>query len=103
METKVCKKCGRTLPVSDFSKAGRGGGYRNVCKECHQNKMSEKRKETKEIRIENERLRRKLEDAKNIKIVDFDARDLILELKRRGYEGTLTYTKVYNIDVTNFE
>ena len=35
METKVCKKCGRELPLNEFSKDKRcKDGHRNVCKEC---------------------------------------------------------------------
>lgn len=35
METKICKKCGRELPIEEFYK-GRGmkDGHLNVCKEC---------------------------------------------------------------------
>ena len=36
-DTKICKKCGRELPLSEFHKQkGTKDGYRNVCKECWQ-------------------------------------------------------------------
>ena len=35
METKVCNKCGRELPINRFHKCkGMKDGYRNICKMC---------------------------------------------------------------------
>ena len=35
METKICKKCGRELPIEEFYKAKNNkDGHMNVCKEC---------------------------------------------------------------------
>lgn len=35
MKTKICKRCGRELPLSEFYKAKScKDGYRNECKEC---------------------------------------------------------------------
>lgn len=42
METKICKTCGRELPLSDFKKT-RWGGYAGTCNEC----VKEKRAETR--------------------------------------------------------
>lgn len=39
METKTCKLCGRTLPLSDFSKS-----YKGLCKECVAKLTRERRK-----------------------------------------------------------
>lgn len=64
-ETKKCKCCGKTLPITEFNQRGRG--YRNICKLCL-------RKET----------------GASERFVDFTSRELIDELKSRGYEGTLT-------------
>lgn len=34
-ETKVCKGCGRELPLSEFHKDARMiGGHKNYCREC---------------------------------------------------------------------
>ena len=40
METKICKVCGRELPVTSFRKV-KGGGYGNTCKECCSEAMKE--------------------------------------------------------------
>ena len=63
--TKKCKRCGKELPLSHFSK--RGTGYRNICMKCE-----------------------KRETGATDKFKDFTSRELIDELKARGYEGQLT-------------
>ena len=64
-ETKVCIKCGKSLPLSNFDK--KGTGYRNICNNCL-----------------------KRESGATDKFKDFTSRELIDELKARGYEGQLT-------------
>lgn len=64
-ETKKCSCCGKELPLSHFQK--RGVGYRNICNECL-----------------------KRESGATDKFKDFTSRELINELKARGYEGQLT-------------
>lgn len=46
METKVCKDCGRELPLSAFKKT-RWGGYAGTCNEC----VREKRTQTRYDRV----------------------------------------------------
>lgn len=36
MNTKICTKCGKELPITEFYSRG-GGKYRSECKECHKN------------------------------------------------------------------
>ena len=48
METKTCKLCGRTLPVSDFSKS-----YKGLCKECVAKLTRERRKATSQVTTSN--------------------------------------------------
>lgn len=63
-ETKKCKCCGKDLPLTYFQK--RGTGYRNICNDCL-----------------------KRESGATDKFKDFTSRELIDELKARGYEGQL--------------
>ena len=71
-ETKICKCCGKELPLSHFGK--RGTGYRNICMDCE-----------------------KRESGATDKFKDVTSRELIEELKARGYEGTLKKTVVEEI------
>lgn len=93
METKVCKCCGRELPIDDFSvtKLGR----RNTCNECVGKKAAEVKKRKKDgLTFEEE-----LERAKRLRLQDFTPRELMAELKRCGYDGKLTFTQVIEIDI----
>lgn len=64
-ETKKCGVCGKELPLTHFQK--RGQGYRNICNDCL-----------------------KRESGATDKFKTFTSRELIDELKARGYEGTIT-------------
>lgn len=68
-EKKKCKCCGKELPITYFNK--RGPGYRNICMSCERNKTG-------------------VSD----KFKDFTSRELIEELRSRGYKGMLKYVKV---------
>lgn len=97
MATKVCKCCGRTLEIWNF-KASRWGGRVNVCTECATNKM----RENKQKRIEEQK--KKVEDVRaenrQLCLADFSPRELMAELKRRGYDGKITYTETHTIDLS---
>lgn len=64
-ETKKCKCCGKELPITHFQRYA--GGYRKICIDC-----------------------RRRESGATDKFKDFSSRELIDELKSRGYEGQLT-------------
>ena len=50
METKVCTKCGRELPIDQFNWRDKTKGTRrSECKECHCSYMKKKYQEKKQI------------------------------------------------------
>lgn len=82
-KTKVCPKCGRELPIENFGKGLNKDGLRSYCKECC-NLVS------RQFR------RKKLGEnvSPNPALENFTPRELIDELRARGYGGTLTYTEI---------
>ena len=92
-EMRVCKCCGRELPIEQFSK--NAWGYTHTCKEC----CIENNKKSRE---EKKRLKQQAVDAvnaRNLRLQDFQPRELMKRLKELGYEGELIYTKVERIDI----
>lgn len=74
-EFKTCKCCNKTLPINHFAK--KGVGRRNTCNVC-------------------------LQEAKGVssKFINISSRELMEELRNRGYIGILKKTKIieYNLD-----
>ena len=96
METKICTCCNQEKPVSEFNK--NGWGYKSVCRECEKKHREEKK-------LERKKLQQQAVDAKNarqLRLEEFTARELFVELKRRGYEFKATYTEVRTIDSKDF-
>ena len=97
METKVCKCCGRELPINNFKK-GRWG-YVSVCLECDK----QHRAENKQSRID--RAKQKIEDVRaenrQLCLADFTPRELIERLRDLGYTGKLNYVETHVIDLEN--
>lgn len=92
--TRVCKVCGRELPAEQFTV--NAWGITNVCKECHSQKIKEgveKRKKLKQQAVD-------AKNARNLRLQDFTPRELMKRLYELGYEGTLRFTRVENIDIT---
>ena len=80
--TKICRVCGKEKPISEFyTNANYKDGHFNNCKECH-NKAS--------IEARHKRNKRSSTDSP---LSNFTPRELIEELRARGYKGTLTFTK----------
>ena len=43
METKICTKCGKELPITDFNwRSKKEGTRRSECKYCHSDYMKKK-------------------------------------------------------------
>ena len=68
LPTKIrkCRCCGKNLPITEFNHY-RNNTYRWICKSCQESNIS-----------------------KNDKFKDVTSRELILELRARGYKGKLT-------------
>lgn len=76
---KTCSKCGRELPISHFHKdSAIKDGLQTVCKECRKN-VNTVRSDKKFSKVYS-----------NPDLARFTPRQLIDELKQRGYRGTLT-------------
>ena len=95
-ELKTCSRCGRELPLVNYRKT-RWGGYANVCTECTRQSNIETRARKKEVLAASHQA--ELEKASAMRLQDFTPRQLMEELKRRGYEGTLTYVEKHIIDL----
>lgn len=93
-ETRICKVCGRELSINEFAKNGMG--ITHVCKECVTNRKRSKREETK-------LLKQQVQDAanaRNLRLKDFTPRELMQELKSRGFDGKLKYVRVEEVDLS---
>lgn len=101
---KRCSHCGRVLPAESFYKDSKSeDGLSRQCKDCH-----------RQASIESYR-RRKANDSgspsvenvavitttttidQNNPLAQFKPRELIAELSRRGYHGTLRYVNVIEV------
>lgn len=101
IKTKVCPKCGRELSVSGFYPNRRAkDGLATYCKECANaisTECARKRRERKKAQAkENERIEfeKKYKIYTNRELAKFTPRELMLELKARGYTGDLLYQEV---------
>ena len=95
--TKICRDCGRELPIERF-KRSRYGDRVSVCLDCDTRKRREnKEKKRMEAAMEARQKMLKEEDVKS-ELSAYNSRQLMAELARRGYEGKLTF--VQEIDIT---
>ena len=85
METKVCKVCGQELPLSEFRKLPFSTNCIATYKKC----VSEK--------IERTKLFKETTGSTNTELAKFTPRELIEELKSRGYKGKLYVTRTIEL------
>lgn len=79
IKTQKCIKCGLELPLSEFIKSAKTkDGYQHVCKKCRANK-------------------RCIARGRDVRLANFTPRDLMRELKMRGYEGTILFVQRINL------
>ena len=81
-QTKTCPKCGRTLPIENFYKRSNGQIF-TYCKEC--------------VKVINSARKITPPDSEN-PLSAFTPRQLMQELKRRGYTGKLYIQQVADLD-----
>lgn len=87
---KKCSKCGRELPASEFWKnASTEDGLQTYCKECG-NVYA-----TKTVRKLRGGGLKKIYS--NPELARFSPRELIAELKARGYTGELKFTQTISL------
>lgn len=92
METKICKKCGKELPVDKFYKnKSQKDGFGYYCKDCLNAYKSSKKANAKGGGGKLTKV------FTNPDLAKFKPRELIEELKARGYKGTLTYEQVITL------
>lgn len=77
VSTKVCACCGNELPITAFNKNGRSkDGYKAICRACKAKTGNG-----------------------NPELAKFSPRELIEELRCRGYHGKLEYVQRHEINV----
>lgn len=85
---KECSHCHRTLPVTEFyKKSGTPDGLQCYCKEC-----------IGEINKASRRNKKAFGGRGNPELSRFTPRQLMAELKARGYTGELKYVQTINIE-----
>ena len=100
METKICKECGRRFPVEMF-KMTRWGNRAEICNECANKKVRANRQAKKEkAEKEQEAI---IKEARMLRLKDFEPRELMQELKRRGYDGQLTFIEKRTVNLSDIE
>ena len=83
MEEKKCKKCGEVLPLSEFpTNKNSKDGYSHLCKRC----LTENKRQPY---VE----KRKLFSDTDRPLAKYTPRQLMEELKFRGYDGEITYVQ----------
>lgn len=86
---KTCRRCGRALPIEQFhTDKSQPDGHRIYCREC----SAEQAKESAARRKERNARQTIGEGNVDGPLSAFKPRELIEELRRRGYKSELTYT-----------
>ena len=93
--TKKCSKCGRELPISEFYKNNRTkDGYCYYCKSCHDESVKKSKCLKKDVahKTMNEQPKQVHLNKvySNPELAKFQPRELIAELRARGYSGELS-------------
>ena len=83
MEEKKCKKCGEVLPLSEFpTNQNSCDGHSHLCKRCLTENKRKPYIREKELKADPDR-----------PLAKYTPRQLMEELKLRGYDGEITYVQ----------
>lgn len=83
-QSKTCKECGRLLTLDHFRLTPLSAdGHANICKDCAKQKRQQKKDEFALMPS----------GGGNPELAKFTPRELIEELRSRGYSGKLTITR----------
>lgn len=96
-QTQKCKCCGKELPLEAFSVSS--FGRLKTCKDCVRKRQSEGHARQRE----KEKKMAEYRDARTLRLHDFNPRELMAELKRRGYKFKMEYTETHIIDSKDIE
>lgn len=87
-QAKTCKECGRLLTLDHFRLTPLSAdGHANICKDCAKQKRQQKRQQKKD------EFALMPSGGGNPELAKFTPRELIEELRSRGYSGKLTITR----------
>lgn len=91
--TKICRSCGKELPISRFVRnKSRKDGYGSYCLECNREKSynSQGRRTAESVVVDRPKLDDKtIKEVERYGLSDIPGRILVLEMRRRGYRGEL--------------
>ena len=80
VKTKVCKRCGKDLPIHEFARHARAAdGHQVYCRECQKAAMMR----TRRAKVEKDKERA------TYGLASFSTEDIVNELRRRGLTGYL--------------
>lgn len=98
-KTKVCKKCGRSLPVTEFNKHSKTADrLQPYCKECQHKAIAERRAKKKGDATRGKATKEIQEVVPPmVFLITATDREILQELAKRGYTGTLTKTVTFTI------
>lgn len=95
IKTKVCSRCGRELPVSEYHKnAKHEDGLQHECKDCRREIQREyylNRKKKQDATLDVVKVNGKNLVYTNAELAKFQPRELLAELKARDYEWEKMY------------
>lgn len=91
---KICKGCGRLLPLSEYHvNNGYKDGHDTKCKKCH---IEMKKRGGSAVKAQKAQ-EQKQETQPTTTLADFSNKLLFAELRRRGFSGELRISQSYTI------